>query len=134
MNKTTLISTINGFITAVMGTIKHRNSMLPLVDEMFPTKLNQTISTGAITCNLDYKKCGNEARVSGSITNNTSSLIGDGLIEIPDPIYYAKTGTQTRSQLNNGITLQISDTDINLFGVLGANETIYINESYQIND
>jgi hypothetical protein len=134
MNKTTLISTINGFITAVVSVAKVRNAYLEIINALFPTKLNQTISTGAITCNLDYKKCGNEARVSGSITNNTSSLIGDGLIEIPNSIYYAKTGTQTRSQLNNGITLQISDTDINLFGVLGANETIFINESYQIND
>jgi hypothetical protein len=134
MNKTTLISTINGFITAVVSVAKVRNAYLEIVNALFPTKLNQTISTGAITCNLDYKKCGNEARVSGSITNNTSSLIGDGLIEISNSIYYAKTGTQTRSQLNNGITLQISGTDINLFGVLGANETIFINESYQIND
>jgi hypothetical protein len=134
MNKTTLISTINGFITAVVSVAKVRNAYLEIVNALFPTALNQTISTGSITCNLDYKKCGNEARVSGSITNNTSSLIGDGLIEIPNSIYYAKTGTQTRSQLNNGVTLQISDTDINLFGVLGANETIFINESYQIND
>jgi hypothetical protein len=134
MNKTTLISTINGFITAVVSVAKVRNAYLEIINALFPTKLNQTISTGDIICNLDYKKCGNEARVSGSITNNTSSLIGDGLIEIPNSIYYAKTGTQTRSQLNNGITLQISDTDINLFGVLGANETIFINESYQIND
>jgi hypothetical protein len=134
MNKTTLISTINGFITAVVSVAKVRNAYLEIINALFPTKLNQTISTGAITCNLDYKKCGNEARVCGSITNNTSTLIGDGLIEIPNSIYYAKTGTQTRSQLNNGITLQISDTDINLFGVLGANETIFINESYQIND
>jgi len=82
--KTSLLTTINGFITSVITQTKHRSSMSAVVDEIYPTQVtdsqtSETYTTKAGT-NINYSitviKSGNIAHVKGTVTNNTSSLIG----------------------------------------------------------
>lgn len=140
MTKTDLITAINTQLTAIITQAKVRLASLQLVNELFPAETNQIITTGNVTCNLVYKKTGNEARVEGWIKNNTSNIIGSQvLVTIPNAQYYAKTGNETiinvvgETSLQNGL-LSISGTSLYLIYNLGANNRIYINASYQTND
>ena len=66
--KAGLISAINGFITSVVNITKHRNSMLELVNELYPATLTDDQSTtnvftatqaGVIGYQFTFKKRGN---------------------------------------------------------------------------
>lgn len=79
MNKADTIAEVNGFITAVVDITEHRDSMLTLINQLFPTVVNDSQSTETYTTkagtNLNYSitihKSGNSCHIKGSITNNT---------------------------------------------------------------
>lgn len=72
--KSGLITAINGFITSVVNITKHRNSMLEVVNELYPTKVldnstdeTYTTQTNAnITYNIQIVKQGRTIRVDGT--------------------------------------------------------------------
>lgn len=74
--KSSLISAINGFITSVVNITKHRNSMLEVVNELYPTKVSDnstdetyTTQTNAnITYAIQIVKQGRSVRINGTYT------------------------------------------------------------------
>ena len=103
--KSSLITTINGFITSVVNITKHRNSMLQLVNEFFTTTIFDTqASTNvftrgtlqtAFTYAFKVKKRGNIVFIQGSITNSTSAtVILNEIWEITNTEFLA-AGSQT---------------------------------------
>ncbi len=102
--KATLLSTINGFLTAVITQLKHRNSMSAVVDEMYTTSVtdtqaNETYTTKAGT-SINYSiriiKSGNIAHISGTVRNTTSGILS------PQNIFTWKTNDfRPRSGVND---------------------------------
>ena len=82
--KSALISAINGFITSVVNITKHRNSMLEVVNELYPSKVSDnstdetyTTQTNAnITYGIQIVKQGRSVRIDGSYTYS-------GLVALP---------------------------------------------------
>lgn len=73
--KTDLINSINTQITAIITQAKHRLSILPLVNELFPTPTSYAATTATgITYYVLFKKSGNTVNVVGSLSNTLSSI------------------------------------------------------------
>jgi hypothetical protein len=74
--KSALISAVNGFITSVVNITKHRNSMLEVINELYPTKVSDnstsetytTQTNNDITYSIQIVKQGRNVRVDGSYT------------------------------------------------------------------
>lgn len=142
MTKADLISTVNGFITATITFVKHRNSMLSLINELFQTTTNQLLATGSnvFYLNLNYKKQGNLTHLSGTIQNKYAiAKSGVVVLTIPNALYYATDsqvitiyGVANDSGAN--IKLTVNPTNITLVGTLAPNQIININAHYQTED
>ena len=141
MTKSALITSINGYITAVVNIVKHRNSMLDLINEFFQT--TYIMDNGAIpnqfSHRLKFKKQGNIIHVDGYIRNDYSVIKGNEIIlTITNPDYFAKTGQETvcavtSNYLNSGVIV-IGLSSIYMYTNIGVEEFIYINTTYQTND
>jgi|LakMenE01Jun11ns_1017448.scaffolds.fasta_scaffold9525812_2 hypothetical protein len=74
--KSALISAVNGFITSVVNITKHRNSMLEVINELYPLKVSdnstdETYTTQTnqnITYTIQIVKQGRSIRINGSFT------------------------------------------------------------------
>lgn len=79
--KSGLIAAVNGFITSLITQTKHRDSMLEVINELYPTKVLDSNSTETyttkngtvITYSVQIVKQGRSVRINGSY-NNTSAL------------------------------------------------------------
>jgi len=143
MNKSTLISTINGYITAIVSVTKVRNAYLSLVNTFYQTTYTISVADAVNTLSyeINFKKQGNIVNVDGYIKNGTSSMIGAtiGLIEIPDALYHVKTDEAVAFPIINNTTFSIGEivlsTDIiSLASNLGAGSRVSFNGHYQTND
>ncbi len=84
--KASLISAVNGFITSVVNITKHRNSMLEVINELYPSKVSDnstdetyTTQTNAnITYAIQIVKQGRSVRIDGSYTYSTGSPLPAG--------------------------------------------------------
>ena len=83
--KTNLISAVNGFITAVVSIVKHRNSMLEVINELYPTKVSDTSSSETYTtktANFFYSvqivKQGRTVRINGFYTSLSTVSLPSG--------------------------------------------------------
>jgi len=142
--KASLISTINGFITAVIDVTKHRNSMLELINTFFSTTITKSNTAGAnqFTYNLKFNKKGNMVHCSGFVKNDYSIIKGNENIFVQtDTELYAKTGQDTTAYGMNSTSLSSQSTmlifnnaNIYLNGAFQVGAIIYINASYQVND
>jgi len=73
--KSAFITTVNGFLTAVITYLTHRSSMLEVINELWKASLNDTeATTNVITMtyasadyNLDFNKVGNKVYVNGTV-------------------------------------------------------------------
>jgi hypothetical protein len=82
--KTSLLTTINGFITAVITQAKHRSSMSAVVDEIYPSNVTDSQATETYTTkagtSINYSiritKSGNIAHISGTVRNTTAGILG----------------------------------------------------------
>lgn len=143
--KATLISAVNGFLTSVINITKHRNSMLEVINELFPTTINSIDSSGGISWDLKFTKLGNKCHVSGTITNDNNFVIGNTkLLDIPNSIFYPKTtqfGIAVGYLILNNTRISFKDStflaspnSIFLLTNLGATNTLVINQTYIVND
>ncbi len=84
--KAGLISAINGFITSVVNITKHRNSMLEVINELYPTKVTDSDVTETFTtqvnANIIYSiqivKQGRNVRINGTYRNTGSTTLPAG--------------------------------------------------------
>lgn len=100
--KTSTISTINGFITAIVTVLKTRNAFSTVVDAIYTDiVLDTNASTNIVTENIvklgfDYNiavmKIGNKVTIKGELINNTGEIIGsstdDYMFEITNSEFF----------------------------------------------
>jgi len=101
--KSALISTINGFITSIVNITKHRNSMLEVINELYPSKVSDnstdetyTTQTNAnITYGIQIVKQGRSIRINGSYTYSgvTSLPIGTEIFEFKENEFKGDTSS-----------------------------------------
>ena len=143
--KTSLISAINGFITAIVTVTKVRSAFNELIDELFPISETFVDSADGKSWILTFTKKGNEVLVTGSVRNLKPNIIRDvRLLDIPDTIYNPKQSTTGTFLIQNTLgsgyllfadsTFPIYPNSIFLQTQIGANQTIIINQSYIVND
>lgn len=143
--KSNLITSINTQITAIVTIVKHRLSMLEVVNELFPTTDNYVLATGDHQYNLHFTKSGNFCHVQGFIKNGAAVAVnGENFFTIPNSIYYPKITTYTLGFLDgsaDGKRLyfgQASDpfapNQIRLMNGIGAGDIVRINTTYIVND
>jgi len=98
--KSGLISAVNGFITSVVSVVKHRNSMLEVINELFPTVTQQNeASTSIITktyslavYDIDFKKQGNLVTATGEISVTGTSINANTILcTFADAVYRPNT-------------------------------------------
>jgi hypothetical protein len=151
--KSNLITAVNGFITAVVNITKHRNSMLEVVNELYPATVQDTQATtnvfarGTIQTNFNYsfklKKTGNIVFISGEITNNSSTTafaLGDITAIINTE--YQPQSTQNiigMTNNNNRVLLTVVGSGVNrlsglLYASIPANGRVDFNGFYFTND
>jgi hypothetical protein len=144
--KANLITAINGFITAVVNITKHRNSMLEVVNELYPATIQEVYSsltetttitlksTTAMYYSLDFKKVGNTVFVNGFVRNSTGSIYSGTILSITNSEYNVKTGKNFSifSNLSNNLTLTSGNTLI--VDSIGDGEKADISFFYTTND
>jgi hypothetical protein len=92
--KSALISAVNSFITSVVNITKHRNSMLEVINELYPSKVSDnstsetyTTQTNAnITYGIQIVKQGRSIRIDGTYTYSgvTALEAGTKIFEFKD--------------------------------------------------
>lgn len=140
--KASLISTINGFITAVIDVTKHRNSMLELINTFFSTTITKSNTAGAnqYTYNLKFNKKGNMVTCIGFIRNDYATIRGNEIcFTQSDTELYSKTGQDTISSgvlfpSNANCRISFSTNTIYLLDSISSGGTLQINTTYQVND
>jgi len=84
--KSGLIAAVNGFITSLITQTKHRDSMLEVINELYPTKVSDSNSTETyttksgtvITYSIQIVKQGRTIRIDGSYINTSGAALGIG--------------------------------------------------------
>lgn len=139
--KSSLISTINGYITSVVTVLKVRNAFSSIINELFQTTTTYSLETGTnvFRYKLRFKKIGNIVFLDGYITNKyTTPQSALNIYSIPNSLYYGKTSEDTVCVIptTNGTyaNISISGDVIYLISALGINETLRFNIHYQTND
>lgn len=146
--KSTLISTVNGFITSIVTVAKVRSALLEMINNFYPTVITETfLSTNVITekntinTDLGYgvfiHKQGRTVFINGYVRNNSASIVNDFFFKIvgseyipvemdisPLGIYVCNTNDST-----SNLFLHTSD-DNKIKGILPANTEIYFSLSY----
>jgi hypothetical protein len=152
MNKATIIANINGFITAVITQLKHRNSMIELInnlwsttfrDEKVDSSLTPLSKTTPLQADINYditlKRVGNVVFVQGSIQSNTSTPFSPftDICNITDSNFNAKALPSVLVATNpftgDNILLNFSNK-IRVITSIPAFQTFYFNGIYFTND
>ena len=79
--KANLISAVNGYLTALITYLKHRSSMLEVINELYPTKVADSSTTetyttkngSVITYNIAFVKQGRSVRINGTYINPSAT-------------------------------------------------------------
>lgn len=144
--KSGIISTVNGFITAVITQLKVRNAFLDVINNLYPTTITEsytnlatTVTNTAIIANHYYttywKKQGNVVHIKGKFTNKTgSSVSNEDWFTIPVAEYlpfatvlnfYGVSETDGRN-----IKFKISGTTIIAVSLISNNESVIVDFTY----
>ena len=140
--KSNIISTINGFITAIVTVTKVRSSFDTIVDNIYPTPILDTQDTTNIatkmginfTYNLQFTKTGRNIHLCGRITNVSGSVLNsvEEILEVTNTEFEPYTNyTLIGSNSNGNVDLSFSSDALALVSSMGVGETIIINQTYQ---
>ena len=139
--KSSMIAAINGFITSIVSVLKHRNSMLELVNEFYQVPYsNQVTGTDVIANNILFKKQGNIVHINGFFQNKKATVQQFiTVVPIVDSKYYAKSAQDTvffgiSENTGNKIRVSASNNSLYLLDPISPNERVYVNNHYQTND
>ena len=140
--KSSITSTINGFITAIVTVSKVRSSFDTIVDNIYPTPISDTqLTTNVVTkistnftYNLQFSKVGRNIHVCGSITNVSGSILNsvEEILEVTNSEFEPYTTYRFIGSNSNGnVTLYFNSDALTLVSSMGVGETIVINQTYQ---
>jgi hypothetical protein len=144
--KANLISAINGFLTSIVTILKHRNSMLEVVNELYNSKVTDNEATTNIltvesivglTYVLNFHKVGNSVNVYGRITNETGGILSNvDLAEITTSEYFTDATALNPVVFSSSDSIfQIGATQkIKLNTTLNDGDIAYVNFSYVTNE
>ena len=140
--KSSITSTINGFITAIVTVSKVRSSFDTIVDNIYPTPISDTQATTNVvtkigakfTYNLQFTKTGRNIHVYGNITNVSGSILNsvEEILEVTNSEFEPYTSYNFIGSNSNGnVSLSFSSDALTLVSSMGIGETIIINQTYQ---
>lgn len=140
--KTSITSTINGFITAIVTVTKVRSAFDTLLNNVYPTPMSDTqLTTNVVTkigtnftYNLQFSKVGRNIHIYGSITNISGSILGslEDILEVTNAEFEPYTTYSLIGSNSNGnVELSFSSDALTLVSSIGDGETIVINQTYQ---
>jgi len=131
-NKASILSTINGFITAVITQAKVRSAYSTVVDAVYPTEVTDSQSTETyttkagtdITYSLVLSKQGNQVAIKiSNLRNTTAGALSDG-----SAIFTWKDTEYQPKATSNDVIIQ-AWRGANRLGVLVNDTGAYINDS-----
>jgi hypothetical protein len=142
--KSSILSTVNGFITAIITQAKVRSALSTLLDNFYPTPIYDTHSTTNVftktdtdfTYNFKVTKIGRSVHLSGLLRNVTASSIGNqNIVTITLSEYYPYSFAtdqiiQAHSSSGAIVNLAITGTTIYIVGVCPPNVDFYFNGNY----
>jgi len=140
--KTSITSTINGFITAIVTVTKVRNAFDTLLNNIYPTPILDTQATTnvatSLSANFEYSlqftKTGRNIHVYGTIQNVSGSILGgvEDVLDITtsefDPY---TTYTLIGSNSNGNVEFSLNVDALTLVSSIGVDEIVVINQTYQ---
>jgi hypothetical protein len=146
--KTSILSTVNGFITSIITQAKVRSALSTLLDNFYPTVVIDTQDTTTIftkaDTDFDYDiktaKIGRLVNICGSIRNVTDSAISDQkLADITNTEYRTDALTLNHyvlgvSDSGQSIFLSLTGNSIDIVGVAPADMVFYFNGCYTSKD
>ena len=140
--KSSITSTINGFITVIVTVAKTRSAFSTLLDNVYPTPITDThLTTNVVTSinsnftyDLTFTKIGRMVHVNGRITSiSGSSMFVEDIASITTSEFLPYSGYSfsfTTSISNSKCNFNINSDGITLASSLGAGESVYFNVSY----
>lgn len=140
--KTSITSTINGFITAIVTVAKVRNAFDTLLNNVYPTPISDTeLTTNVVTkistnfiYDLQFSKVGRNIHIYGSITNVSGSILDEieDILEVTSTEFEPYTTYNLIGfNLNGNVQLSFNSEALKLVSSIGVGETIIINQTYQ---
>ena len=149
--KTSILSTINGFITAIVTVLKVRNAFSTIVNEIYPDIISETRTTTShtsritnpnllkenITYNIFIVKQGRLVTIKGKIQNQTGGILSNNyadnfIFEIVNYEYLPdELSTTVFVPTALGPSVGIHGTDKKLYCTqLGAGDLVTFNIQY----
>lgn len=147
--KTNFITSVNTQLTAIITQLKHRASMLLMIDELFKTTIEDDQSTtnvftallpsSTILYEIKVSKTGNTVFVNGWVANNSANILPTNTkfltitnaeyiqIESVDPFQLYRAVTDK----NGKLLIFNFDNTISFFGALNPQERLFFNFSYK---
>lgn len=146
--KSTITSTINGFITAIITQAKVRSAFSTLLDNIYPTPTYETQATNVIytkagenfTYDIKIAKIGRVVHINGRFENITGGALSvQNLVTITDAEYLPFVFTQRQtiqafSESGQVVNLAISGSSISVATTTPTNVQFYFNGSYIVKD
>ena len=140
--KTSITSTINGFITAIVTVTKVRSAFDTLLNNVYPDPISDTqLTTNVVTkigtnftYNLQFSKVGRNIHIYGSITNVSGSILNslEDILEVTNAEFEPYTTYNLiGSNSNVNVELSFNSNALMLVGSMVDRETIIINQTYQ---
>lgn len=144
--KSEILSTINGFLTAIITQAKVRSASATIVDELYPTVVTDSVDNETYTtkagANLDYSitihKSGNVCHIKGTVINNqTYSLDAQNIFTWKDTPFKPKASVNNFTfraifGTSNNINLFLSDAGLNLTSSINALGSYSFNYQFYI--
>jgi len=141
--KTSITSTINGFITAIVTVSKVRSAFDTLLNNVYPTPLVDTEATTnvitAVGTNYEYQltftKVGRLVNVNGFISNVSGSILDiEDIATISNTEYNPFDTFVLQGHNSSGQTLniQVESGQLVLASTFGVATTFFINQSYPV--
>lgn len=140
--KTSITSTINGFITAIVNVTKVRNAFDTLLNNIYPTPILDTQATTnvvtSLSANFEYSlqftKTGRNIHVCGTIHNVSGSILGgvEDVLEVTNAEFDPYTiYTLIGSNSNGNVEFSLNTGALTLVSSIGVDEIVVINQTYQ---
>jgi hypothetical protein len=146
--KSSILSTVNGFITAIITQAKVRSALSTLLDNFYPTVLydNQTTTNVFTKTDDDFEysfkiaKVGRVVHIDGYIENVTASSISDQPIaSITNTEYTLATGIDNYNIVATSLSglvvfVSLRTNSISVFGTIPKDVKFYFNGCYTTKD
>lgn len=141
--KTTLISTVNGFISVVVNIVKVKSALLEIINNFYGTIVNEKETTvtkvitaanpsASIQYDVDFVKQGRTVTMNGFIKNDSDFLENTTFLEIVSAEYLPAQvpGDNYVGNSIGGYDIYLQDVDNYLYATVPANTTVQFSLTY----